>query len=187
MLSEPKTYYERHLPHWQPAGKALFITWRLAGSLPATFWRDCTEKTDGKRFVAFDRFLDTGSTGPTWTKTPSISKMIVDALKFGESQRGLYRMLAYVVMSNHVHVLIETVEPVQKITRLPKGYTARCANRLLGRTGQAFWQDESFDHWVRNSAELETIIHYIENNPVKAGLVHNPGDWPWSSVAKAGS
>ena len=139
-------------------------------------------KGRGQRFVAFDRFLDGASTGPAWMKSPTISKMIVDALEFGESQRGLYGMQAFVVMSNHVHLLIETIEPIQKVTKLLKGYTARCGNRFLGRTGQAFWQDESFDHWVRNPAELARIIQYIEHNPVKAGLVQRPEDWPWSSA-----
>jgi len=181
---EAKTYYERHLPHWQPPGKILFITWRLAGSLPASFWRECTEKSAGKRFVAFDRSLDSGRIGPMWLKNPAVAKLVRDSLLYGESQRGLYRILAFVLMSNHVHLLMETIEPLEKITRLLKGYTARRANQYLGRTGQTFWQDESFDHWVRNSAELERVIHYIENNPVTAGLVVYPEDWPWSSAAK---
>jgi REP element-mobilizing transposase RayT len=182
---EAKIYYERHLPHWQPPGKVLFITWRLAGSLPAAFWRECTEKSAGKRIVAFDRTLDSGRTGPMWMKNAPVAKLVSDALRYGETERDLYRMLAFVVMSNHVHLLIETVKPLEKITRLLKGYTARCANQYLARTGQAFWQDESFDHWVRNSAELERIIHYIENNPVTAGLVNHAEDWAWSSAAKS--
>src|SRR5260370_7697199 len=92
-------------------------------------------------------------------------------------------MLAFVVMANQVHLLIETVKPLEKITRLLKGYTARRTNQYLARTGQAFWQDESFDHWVRNSAELERIIHYIENNPVTAGFVNHAEDWAWSCPA----
>jgi hypothetical protein len=52
-----------------------------------------------------------------------------------------------------------------------KGYTAREANRLLERTGQPFWQAESYDHWVRDEKQAEHIKAYIENNPVKAGLV----------------
>lgn len=184
MPREAKTYYERHLPHWQPPGKTLFVTWRLAGSLPATFCRDCKDTSAGRRFVAFNRLLDSACSGPMWMKNPAVAKLIVDSLQFGESQRGLYRMWAFAVMSNHVHLLIETVEPLEKITRFLKGYTARWANRLLGRTGRAFWQDESFDHWVRNSAELERIIHYIEINPVKVGLVSKPEDWPWSSAGK---
>ena len=92
-------------------------------------------------------------------------------------------MLAFVVMSNHVHLLIETLEPIQKITKLLKGNTARFANQYLGRTDHPFWQDESFDHWVRNPTESDRIIHYIEHNPVKAGLVNTPEDWSWSSAS----
>ncbi len=135
--------------------------------------------------MVFDRTLDLGRTGPMWMKNDAVAKLVSDALRYGETARGFYRMLAFVVMSNHVHLLIETIEPLQKITRLLKGCTARCANLALGRTGQAFWQDESFDHWVRNPAELERIIHYIENNPVKAGLVNHAEDWAWSSAAKS--
>ena len=183
-LAKLRTYYERHLPHWQPPEKVLFLTWRLAGSLPAAFWRECTEKSAGKRFAVFDRALDSGCTGPMWMKNVTVAKIVSDALRYGETERGLYRVSAFVVMSNHVHLLIETIEPLQEITRLLKGYTARCANLVLSRTGQPFWQDESFDHWVRNSGEQERIIRYIENNPVTAGLVTRAEDWAWSSAAR---
>jgi hypothetical protein len=53
----------------------------------------------------------------------------------------------------------------------------------IGFTGSYFWQDESFDHWVRNPAEWEKIRTYIERNPVSAGLVARPEDWPWSSAS----
>jgi REP element-mobilizing transposase RayT len=67
-----------------------------------------------------------------------------------------------------------------------KGSTARQANLILGRTGESFWQDESFDHRVRNEAELYRIVRYVEYNPVVAGLATNPGDWLWSSARLAG-
>jgi putative DNA methylase len=70
------------------------------------------------------------------------------------------------------------------ITKSLKGYTAREANRRLGRTGEQFWQQESFDHWPRDEGEFLRIIEYIENNPVKAGLVQRPEDWLWSSAAE---
>jgi hypothetical protein len=57
------------------------------------------------------------------------------------------------------------------------------ANRILGRTGTAFWQDESFDHWIRSGEELQNLIEYVENNPLKAGLVETKEQWPWSSAA----
>jgi len=60
----------------------------------------------------------------------------------------------------------------------------RQANLLLGRTGDYFWQDESFDHWIRDEAEFEKIKRYIERNPVMAGLVSEESEWAWSSVAQ---
>jgi len=63
-----------------------------------------------------------------------------------------------------------------------KSASARRANRLLERIGQRFWQDESFDHWVRDDRERRRIIRYIEANPVEAGLVAAPEDWRWSSA-----
>lgn len=84
--------------------------------------------------------------GPVWLKSPTIAKAVVDAFAFGESKCALYRMSAFVVMSNHVHLLIETGKPLSRITKVLKGFTARRANQFLRRTGQAFWQDESFDH-----------------------------------------
>jgi REP element-mobilizing transposase RayT len=85
-------------------------------------------------------------------------------------------------MPNHVQLLILPKEPLPVITRWLKGSTARSANRLLGRTGQPFWQEESFDRWVRNDREFERIARFIEENPVSAGLVNAAALWPWSSA-----
>ena len=63
-----------------------------------------------------------------------------------------------------------------------KGFTAHEANRVLGRTGEPFWQRESYDHWVRNEEEWRRIAGYIENNPVKAGLVAVAEEYPWESA-----
>ena len=60
--------------------------------------------------------------------------------------------------------------------------THNMANRILERTGMPFWQDESYDHWIRSGRELEEIITYVECNPVKAGLVAADEQWPWSSA-----
>jgi hypothetical protein len=63
-----------------------------------------------------------------------------------------------------------------------KRFTAREANRILGRTGQPFWQDESYDRLIRNEKEFERTLRYIETNPVKAGLAATPEEFPWSSA-----
>jgi hypothetical protein len=75
-------------------------------------------------------------------------------------------------------------EPIARLLQSVKGATARQANLILGRTGEAFWQAESYDHWVRNESEWRRIAAYIENNPVKAGLVPRAEDYRWSSAAK---
>jgi putative transposase len=103
-------------------------------------------------------------------------------LRFGERQLRLYNLLAWVVMINHFHILIYPEAALSRITKAIKNYSARWANQLLMRTGQPFWQDESYDHWVRGPEELERIARYIERNPVAAGLVERPEDWRWSSA-----
>jgi len=93
-----------------------------------------------------------------------------------------YKLQAFVVMPNHVHVLLEPKVPLAKITRGIKGVSARLANSILGRTGKPFWQDESFDRWLRDEVDFTKTLRYIENNPVQAGLVRNSHDWRWSSA-----
>jgi len=130
-----------------------------------------------------DTLLDQATTGPLYLRRPEIATLMVDALRYGEKQIFKYDLHAYVVMSNHVHLLITPREPLSKITHSLKRFTARKANELLGLTGQPFWQDESYDHLVRNAEGFERIVHYIENNPVRAGLAKNPADFLWSSGA----
>jgi putative transposase len=86
-------------------------------------------------------------------------------------------------MANHVHLLITPKVAIERITKGIKGVSSRKANLILGRTGTIFWQQESFDHWVRNESEMQRVHSYIERNPVSAGLVKTPSDWPWSSAS----
>ena len=86
-------------------------------------------------------------------------------------------------MANHVHILVTPHVSALKWLAPLKGFTACQANRILGLTGRRFWQEESYDRLVRNGDEFRRIQPYIENNPVKAGLVDAPGRFPWSSAA----
>jgi hypothetical protein len=65
-----------------------------------------------------------------------------------------------------------------------KGFTSYQANELLGTHGRAFWQDESYDHLVRDGAEFERVRAYIEQNPVTAGLVIDAERFQWSSAGR---
>jgi REP element-mobilizing transposase RayT len=181
-----KSYYERQLPHWHPEGAALFVTWRLHGSLPASVASGLSAHS-GKEFARIDRHLDAALSGPTWLKDSRVAAVVVDSLRFAEGELRLFEFGAWVVMSNHVHVVVFPRAPLWRITKAIKGFTAHAANRVLGRTGQPFWQHESFDHWVRDRRELERIVRYVEENPVRAGLVGSAEEWAWSSAtAKTG-
>jgi REP element-mobilizing transposase RayT len=110
--------------------------------------------------------------GHRWLADPRCARVVADALLYG---RKIYDLHAWVVMPTHVHVVMTPKRPFPEIMRWLKWTTARRCNQLLNRNG-IFWQDESFDHWVRNN-ELGDIIAYVEENPEAAGLA----DWPWSS------
>jgi putative transposase len=176
------TFYQRRLPHWHPPGQDIFITWRLHGSLPAQIRLPREAESSGRAFVNYDRALDKAQTGPLWLKDRRVAEAVLSALQVAR-QRKLFSLRAYALMANHVHVLLAPGAPLERITLQIKGSSARAANLILGRTGEPFWQKESFDHWVRNPAEGEKIRQYIENNPVVAGLVARPEDWPWSSAS----
>ena len=107
--------------------------------------------------------------------------MVVECLHKGTAL-GHYELGAFVVMANHVHVLLLPRIAPSRLLQSLKGFTAREANRMLGRTGEPFWQAESYDHWVRDEEEYGRIARYIENNPVKAGLVARAEDYLWSSA-----
>ena len=176
------TFSARHLPHWCPHGQNIFLTWRLHGSLPAQFHQPRKIESSGKEFARYDRALDNAGTGPLWLQEPRIAESILHSLQMAR-QRKMFTLHAYVLMANHVHVLLAPRASLPEITQQIKGATARSANLILGRTGTRFWQDESFDHWIRTPQEWQRIRAYIENNPVTAGLVKNPKDWPWSSAS----
>ena len=168
--------YYRNLPHFHPDGASLFVTFRLHGTLPMATCRN------GAAFATADGELERTTSGPDWLKQPEIAECVTEIIRQGDKVRDLYRLLAFVVMPNHVHMLIEPETTLPQITHYVKGVSARQANGLLGRTGQPFWQDESFDHWVRTKKERSNIIRYIEFNPVRANLAAEPGSYRYSSA-----
>jgi REP element-mobilizing transposase RayT len=213
MNADPLSYkisYRRNLPHIQPPGASLFITFSLVGSLPATVRRalQAEAKAQEERlstlpdpaerarqqylqqiqhFGRWDKALDTEPAGPHWLKDPQVAQTVVDSIHYLDGR--FYELDSFCIMSNHVHLLMTPLQETSgnyyslaKIMHSLKGYTARRANAILGRQGQ-FWQHESYDHIVRDPAELLRIRHYILQNPVKASLVERWADWPYSYCA----
>ncbi|HWI55734.1 MAG TPA: transposase, partial [Bacillota bacterium] len=99
-----------------------------------------------------------------------------------------YLLEEWIVMPNHVHLLLWPMpnRTLSAILRDRKRRIARQANLVLGRTGETFWEHESYDHWVRNEEEKWRIRRYIRNNPVIAKLCRCPEEWPWSSAHLSG-
>lgn len=180
----PPPFHTR-LPHWHKPGAAYFLTWRLAGSLPAGAVADRLT-TEGARFVAKDRLLDAAATGPRWLAQPAIADGVVSTLLRGESD-GEYELGSWVLMSNHIHVVLRPEGELAKVMATIKARSSREANRRLGRVGQPFWARDYFDRWIRNRIEEERISQYIEQNPVKAGLCSLPEQWRWSSARTRGA
>lgn len=183
--------YRRNLPHWHPDGAFAFLTWRLYGTLPCgTGTPACAAdprgqtvpETTGQRFKRLDSHLDNAKVGPKWLADARVAACVEAAIIRGDAILRQYELHAYVLMPNHVHLLVKPRIQLSKITKGIKGVSAKAANRILRGAGKAFWQDESFDHWVRDESEYGKIRFYIEHNPVAARLVKKPKDWRWGSA-----
>lgn len=198
-----KTYYKNRLPHIHPIGATFFITFRLADSLPQTtveWLRDQIENTEStvdhyvfiKAFHSYDRELDENPKGACHLDKKEIADIV--AARLHEYDNRYYDLIAYCIMPNHVHMLIDTsiqlkkdesegspleYKQVDQIMKLIKGGTASKANKLLNRQG-IFWQRESYDRYIRDPQHLNNVISYILQNPVKAGLVKHSADWEHS-------
>ena len=173
--------YRRRLPHDHPAGQALFLTWHLHGSLPHARYPPPGVVNAGKAFVWMDRYLDTTRNGPRYLRREDVAQVVADTIVYASRELRFYDLHAWVIMPNHVHLLITPLVPPPKLLKSVKNFSAREANRLLGRSGH-FWQSESYDHLVRNAGEFGRIQAYIEWNPVKAGLARCPEEYRWSSA-----
>jgi REP element-mobilizing transposase RayT len=112
---------------------------------------------------------------------PEAARVVEQALLYFDNER--YRLLAWCIMPNHVHALVMMIEghPLDGIVHSWKTFTARQCNRLLDRSG-AFWARDYHDRFIRDESHLNRAADYIEDNPVKAGLVTLCEDWPWSSA-----
>jgi putative transposase len=209
-------FFRRALPHYHPPNATYFITFRLAGSLPANVLKDLEdefeaekhalalkfhgaqlyeerEKAQKRYFARVDAVLDAAEHGPRWLSQPEIAAIVMNEIHALEPE--FYHLHAFCLMSNHVHLLIDQQdipEPqprkdgkhytaLSKAMRQLKSKTGYACAQHLGRSG-AFWQHESYDHVVRNEREFERILAYIVNNPVKAGLVAEWQDWPYTYV-----
>ena len=183
------------MPHWTQDGATYAITFRLGDSLPKTvldawlFERENIVKTakqmkrplsanEEKRLdylysEKVGKHLDAGH-GACWMKDDRVAKLVAEALKHFDGER--YDLAAWCVMPNHVHVLVRprTEHKLEGILHAWKSFTAHEANKILKLKGQ-FWEEEYYDHLIRDDADFAHCLEYVLDNPEKAGLK----EWKW--------
>lgn len=174
-------YNRGYLPHFDGGEIVQFVTYRLADSLSRSildqmqFRRDTGQISDLEYHREIESVLDKGF-GPTYLLNPAVAKIVGEnLLKFDGIK---YVLLHWVIMSNHVHLLLRPVENITlaSIMHSMKSYTANRANKVLGRTG-SFWSVEYFDRYIRNYDHYVRTVEYIHCNPVKAKLCERFADW----------
>lgn len=176
------------LPHWQQGQVAIFVTFRLADSLPQSWvdswfaareafmranpppWDDLTEAVYHERFAdTLDEHLD-AALGSCALRDPQVAQIVIDRLHHFDGQR--YRLGSYVIMPNHVHVLfsLNDTESLSDTLRSWKGVSSRFIHKQGLSTLQPFWQPDYFDRLIRSPEHYETVRAYIRENPAKAKL-----------------
>ncbi len=184
--SGPKGEYTRYLPHIDKPNLYQGVTFRLADSLPSEVLDELHEQ-DQRKLNDVQRArlekLDNAGYGKCWMRDPVNSKIVEDALLHFQDQR--YHLFAWVVMPNHVHVLVRVFEDysIADVISSRKGFTAHEINKHVGRKGQ-LWEKGFYDRYMRDWRHFLSAVAYIHNNPVKAGLVEHAVDWTFSSVRR---
>ena len=179
------TYYVRNLPHWHPPGTDIFITWRLHGSLPEQFRPQKKLESSGKAFVNYDRALDQARTGPLWLKDPHIAECLLAALSASPAaanyspcvptQSWPITFMYCSRLSRH------SVKSRGKLKARRRGRPTSFSNVPARHSGKT----NPLTTGCAIPGELQKIRAYIERNPVVAGLVARPEDWPWSSASRS--
>jgi putative transposase len=196
------------LPHLKREGASYFVTFRLAGTLPRQVLlqlkaereniirhakaakRPLTWQEQEELFRWYssrvDAYLDAGH-GDCWLRRPELADLVASAIQYFDGSR--LELLAWVVMPNHVHGVLRPLPgwTLSQILKTWKGYTLREANKSLQRTGEPFWQSESYDHILRDDQDKHRFCHYTTMNPVNARLCAGPKDWKWSSAYRGNS
>ena len=183
-----KKVTRRNLPHWNQSEKMYFTTFRTADSMPQDEievlrqerqqWQQNRPKPYNEKEKAEYRLLFSEKMnawldnchGECLLSAPECATMLKDAIEHFESKR--YFLDHWVIMPNHVHVLLITCDgyDLSKTLHSWKSFTSNEINKMYSRAGP-FWQSETFDHIVRNNQQLEKYREYIKMNITKAGVL----------------
>ena len=194
-----------HLPHWRIPGATYAVTFRLKDSLTESAQKDFHQQREilterlhdllskkesrsilesliairaeiaGLQETMLESALNQCH-GACHLKRVEFAKIVMDALKFFDGSR--YELFAWSVMPNHVHAVLRPADghDLEKILHSWKSFTAKKANEMLGQTG-SFWQEEYYDHLIRDENDFRHQIRYVLNNPLKGNAAR---DWTGS-------
>lgn len=172
-----------YLPHFDNGAVVQAITFRLADSLPSAIYGRLIAETadEADRRRKLDAMIDEGR-GACILRNDAYAIVVRTALEHFDGER--YRLIAWVIMPNHVHVLIEQLEgfPLGDIVRGWKSFSAKEINKVRGLR-DAVWAPDYHDRYIRDGRHLGDAVAYIENKPINARLVKQARDWPYSSAA----
>jgi len=189
----PHWHSRGYLPHLDDITKTQSITFRLSDSLPQTKLAQLrqelahlpAEEQSLERRKRIDHWLDAGM-GSCVLRHPAVARIMQETLLRFDGER--YRLLAWCIMPNHVHALIEPQVELGKIVQSWKSYTARWVMQRRAELGlgapreKPIWMREYWDRFIRDQKHLQAVTDYIHQNPVKAHLCPTPATWPWSSA-----
>jgi REP element-mobilizing transposase RayT len=189
MRKRHKEWYSLgYLPHFDHVGLIQVVTFRLVDALPTDLLekleKAVSKENDVEKRKRIEAWLDAGY-GSCWLRDPRIAAIVEEALLHFDAHR--YRLLAWAIMPNHVHALVELSPEVllPDVMHTWKSFTAKAANRILHRSG-SFWMPEYFDRYIRDERHFANAVNYIHSNPVTAGLVAKAEEWRYSSAWRGG-
>jgi REP element-mobilizing transposase RayT len=176
-----KGCYKRfNLPHFDVSGLYQMITYRLNDSLPKSIVEKMIGSNEKEKRKEIESYLDQGHGSCLLTNEPKIANMIIENWKFFEHQK--YDLISYVVMPNHVHVIIKAYDGValSSVIHSWKSYTSGMFKKISGQLDVPGWQSEYWDRYIRDEKHFGQAVEYILHNPVKANLCKESKDWPYS-------
>ena len=189
-------FHRRNLPHIYKPFSTYFITFRLKGSLPLTKllllrekYEQLNPKTKDEKyenmksfFFEYDELIHENKR-LNFLIDKQVANIVKSSIHYYDGKK--YNLFCFSVMPNHVHLIFHLPnekENISDIMKGIKGFSAFQINKLRNRKGRV-WQDESYDHIIRDEDELFALIDYTLMNPVKAGLVENWEEWEHSYLA----